>query len=324
MSIERHVVFCALLVIFSSSCTKGPGAGETSGVRASTAALVAPKGKSGGGTQGPGSEGKHYPVSDQPAMYLQMQPPDQTSLVSSTPLKVRLVSMVTAITTEVLNEVAGEVELLRWPGRQPIAVQTTVAVVQPPGYGSNGGPQQASGEVVVQPSEALAPDQWYALRVKKLPKDVAVADPLANLVEPDGSVLGRFTPSSRPVAGSVRRCPKEDRDLVIVDFSERVTAGAFRKGSINIKALGSSCPEVVLEGLESALNLTFSCGKGSPDEDVDLEVDNLQSHSEGKPVEVVDPEVPTEKKVKAKVKLKKNGFKGRDDGCLAFKLPNAG
>jgi hypothetical protein len=258
MSIERHVLACSILAIASSSCTKGPGAGETSGVRAKSAALVAPAGKSGGGTQGPGSEGKHYPLSDQPTMYLQMQPPDQTSLVSSTPLKVRVVSMATAVTAEVLNAVAEQVELLRWPGKEPIVIQTTVAVIQPPGYGSNGGPQQASGEVVVQPSEPLALDQWFALRVKKLPKDVGVADPLANLAEPDGSVLGRFTPSSRPVAGSVRRCPKEDRDLVFVHFSERVTVGPSRKGSISIGALGSSCPEVVPEGLESAPNLTFS------------------------------------------------------------------
>lgn len=280
-------------------------------------APVAPGHKKGGEqTEGPGGDGKFdtalKPL-DAPPVMLQLQPNDHTSQVGKTPLRVVLTDPAAAVPEAAAIEIAERTDVVSWPELAVVPSTVTRSVGPEPGYGPGGGRLAGTAEIRVVPTAELDPDAWYALRVRGVLNKYS-ADARAHLRQPDGTVLARFSLGSRPALSDIRMCPKGDSTVVLLDFSERVSAGKSRVGVVEVASGDLECDEIA-EQQDSAETIRFKCS-GIPNA-IRIHLTDLRA-ANGKLVEI--PGSPADRAHTLESIVDRQAFTEELDGCAYLKL----
>jgi hypothetical protein len=196
-----------------------------------------------------------------PLPTVQFEPPDLTSSVGASSIRVDVYNLGDAVGADVLSAVANQIHLYEWPGGREVAVTTTGHDVDGPKYGMDGYKRNESAYVSVQPVTPLT-DQWYIVKLLSLPSRVTAPTSKAHLMLPDGTMGARFAPGSHPVVAGLRICDKgQGNAIAMLDFSERVN---YVPGAATVDLVGGNSnyctPDPSIATVGTSQSIRFLCG----------------------------------------------------------------
>lgn len=194
----------------------------------------------------PTTDGRFPPGPTRPLPTVQLEPLDLATSVGSSPLHVLVSNLSAPVGQSALEAIGTSITLKTWPELELVPVTYEYKDA------SGSSAEDNFAHVYLKPTSPLS-DRWYALYTKELP--AAVTWPAFSNVytTKSGEKVTRFRVGSEPVIASIRHYPDDPKQMLFVDFSERV------EGDFAAKLTVPGCQRANMGEGVSANSVRFSC-----------------------------------------------------------------